>query len=201
MSKTAIQQAHQALVAGNERFRDGGASGRQFNVDVHAQLKPQRPKVAILGCADSRVPVELVFDQDVGELFVVRVAGNIAQAGQLASLEYAVTQLGVCLIVVLGHTECGAVAVAVEQMREGGTSGSEHVDALVDLLRPGLEGVNLCSHSAVADGVRSNVVATSTALQRDSKLLQAAIDAGELHITGAEYDLDSGVVDFFHQVP
>ena len=174
------------LKEGNERFRDAATVQRPIEFSLHTG--GQAPPAAILSCADSRVPPELVFNQGIGELFVVRVAGNVATTTQIGSLEFAVAKLKCSLIVVLGHSECGAVAAAL------GTDDSEIPDHLLPILtnvRAGLGDIGNM-HGAV----RSNVQHTCAELLRNSPILQAGVENDSLGIVGAVYDLATGSVEF-----
>ncbi len=160
----------------------------------------QQPFAIILGCSDSRVPAEIIFDQGPGDLFVVRVAGNIAQPSQIGSIEFAASKFGTRLVVVLGHTRCGAVEAAVEKPR--GPSESSNLDSIVDLIRPTIEAL-------VADGqgddpdclmekaVRANVEASVRRLRDSSEIISRLERDDGLVIAGAEYSLDTGLVEFF----
>ena len=174
------------LKQGNQRFID--AATVQRPVEFAAHTAGQAPPAAILSCADSRVPPELIFNQGVGELFVVRVAGNIATSTQIGSLEFAVAKLGCSLIVVLGHTECGAVAAALGNDDSGIPSN----------LLPVLTGVraSFSGGETMDDAIRSNVKHTCDELLRQSPVLQAAVDDGSLGVVGGVYDLATGNVDF-----
>lgn len=157
----------------------------------------QKPFAIILGCSDSRVPVELVFDQSLGDLFVIRIAGNIANPSQIASAEFAVQQFGVGLIVVLGHTRCGAVEATVSALQAGqGDSAGYIVNRIRPVIAPLLE-QGLSEAEVMKQGIRSNVAYSVNTLLEKSKVLNAATQAETLRIVGAEYDLASGKVEFF----
>ena len=193
-----------------ERLRSGNAryaAGRDLTFrSVDASLLQelvggQAPVAAILGCADSRVPVEMIFDQGPGDLFVVRVAGNVAGGAQLASLEFAIEQLGVRVVVVLGHGGCGAVAATLDAIASARSFDSPHLGGLVERVRPPIEallaaGADPSAPETLARAVRSNVAATVEALRAESELIRGRAERGEVVVVGAEYSLETGVVDF-----
>ena len=162
----------------------------------------QSPFAVILGCSDSRVPAEMVFDQGLGSLFVIRVAGNLAAMSQIGSVEFAVEQLGVKLVVVLGHTGCGAVAAAVQEVEEHHDVHPPHLQWIVDRIRPVVDGVKACDDSLVGeplvDAVRAaNVGHTVRTLLSDSQLIARLAREEGLMVVGAEYVLETGAVRFF----
>ncbi len=166
----------------------------------------QHPFAILLGCSDSRVPVEIVFDQGLGDLFVIRVAGNIAGPSQVGSVEFAVARLGVRLVVVLGHTHCGAVVATLEELQRPTPEQNFHPTLIIDRVRPAVEG--LLSTELVHDqealirhAVRANVRATANQLRHGSPLLEELTQKGELVVVGAKYSLESGLVDFFDGCP
>lgn len=198
--------AHEAL----RRLREGNArfvAGTRVNAG-QAELwtdamEGQRPFAAILGCADSRVPVEHVFDQGVGDLFVIRVAGNVVEPSQMASIEYAAGLLGTRLVVVLGHTHCGAIAATTQEIVEGDPAPTPSLAILLNHLRPSVTGL-LAADPALRDrpaelserAVHANVHASVEELQRDSAMLAGLIANEALLICGAEYDLETGRVQW-----
>ena len=162
----------------------------------------QAPFAAILGCSDSRVPVEIVFDQGLGDLFVIRVAGNIVAPSQIGSVEFAAEQFGTRLVVVLGHSQCGAIEATLEQLQRPRENQSRNLHAIVDLVRPSVEGLlatdlrhdlNALLHRAV----RANISASVGHLRRGSEIIEQLIREDGLLVVGAEYCLETGVVDFF----
>jgi carbonic anhydrase len=169
-------------------------------------LQTQEPFAVILGCSDSRVPAELVFDQGLGDLFVIRVAGNIVAPSQIGSVEFAATRFGTRLVVVLGHSQCGAVLATLEELRRPTADQSRHLRAIVDRVRPALEGLlesgaALDFDSLVRQGVRANIRASANQLRHGSQILEQAILDEGLLVVGAEYSLETGVVDFFDGLP
>ncbi|MCC5635523.1 carbonic anhydrase [Nostoc sp. CHAB 5844] len=177
-------QALKLLLAGNQRFMQ---QKRQYPHQSLARLqlvaKAQYPFAAILGCADSRVPAEIIFDQGLGDLFVVRVAGNVASDIAIGSLEYTTAVLGTQLIVVLGHKNCGAVVAAMKNQPLPGRIGY-----VVEGIKPALTGLNS------TDAVIANVQYQVDKLQKTSTILGQLMQAGKLNIIGACYDIDTGKV-------
>jgi len=161
----------------------------------------------VLGCSDSRVPAEMVFDQSLGDLFVIRVAGNIVAPSQIGSIEFAAERFGTRLVVVLGHSRCGAVLATLEELQHpSGGSHSRNLRSIVDRIRPAVEG--LLSDGAASDperlveeAVRANIRASAEQLKHGSEVLEQLIAGDGLIIVGAEYSLNTGVVDFFTGVP
>jgi len=198
----SADSALEQLRVGNLRFTRQQDSSPADGLPVFRNLSQgQQPFAAILGCADSRVPPELVFDHGFGELFTVRVAGNVAGPTQVGSLEYAVGVLGVAVVVVLGHTECGAVSATLDAMRDPATERTEGLQAIVDSIQPSIAPSTLSLDSAQGLGgaVRANIHGTVEALPRLSPLLHQRLAEGELQIVGAEYSLESGAVEFLSE--
>ncbi len=199
--------AHEALERlreGNRRFVQGKPSAV---ATVPATLpQDQQPIAIVLGCSDARVPAELVFDQGVGELFVIRVAGNIVAPSQIGSVEFAATQFGVRLVVVLGHSRCGAVIATIDQLRRSSEQRSPNLRSIVDRIRPAVSG--LMNTPLVDDpdlllreAVRLNIRISANHLRSGSAILEDLIANQGLVVVGAEYSLETGVVDFFDGVP
>lgn len=167
----------------------------------------QTPIAIILGCSDSRVPAEMVFDQGLGDLFVIRVAGNIVAPSQLASVEFAAERYGARLVVVLGHTQCGAILATLEELQSSEKHRSPNMSSIVDRVRPSVEGLLLSDtlkknmDALVHEAVRANVRASANQMRHGSKILEELIDKSDLLVVGAEYSLETGVVDFFDGVP
>lgn len=197
--------ALERLRAGNRRYVAGESenSFEQFSAARNQLVESQAPFAAVLGCSDSRVPVELIFDQGLGSLFVIRIAGNIAYPSQIGSVEFAAAELGTPLVVVLGHSDCGAVKATIQSILEGERAATENLGLIVERIRPVVSEVvdkEAGSDSLLDSAVRANVVASAARLCNDSELLRAKIDAGDLLVVGAEYSLASGKVDFFDGV-
>lgn len=204
-----IVSAREALARlrdGNRRFVSGVRSvGSPLDHTRRAALAAeQRPFAIVLGCSDSRVPAEIVFDQGLGDLFVVRVAGNIVAPSQVGSVELAAERFGTRLALVLGHTQCGAVRAALEAARNV-ASHSPNVRSIVDRIRPSVDtvlaaGVPGDDERIVREAVRANVRASADHLRHGSALLEQLGQEGRLLVVGGEYSLDTGEVDFFDGV-
>jgi carbonic anhydrase len=197
------------------RLRDGNrrfvASRTTGSAAAHAARRAdlvagQAPFAILLGCSDSRVPAELVFDQGFGDLFVIRVAGNIVAPSLVGSVEFAASTFGTRLVVVMGHSRCGAVTAALDELRGGATTQSKNLRAIVDRIRPALEGLLAGRRDEdpdvlMRDAVRANVRASANQLRHGSELLEALGRDDGLLVVGAEYSLETGVVDFFDHAP
>lgn len=201
-------EALQRLRDGNLRFKSGQRSHDAHTSPAHRNrlVEGQHPFAVILGCSDSRVPVELVFDQGLGDLFVIRIAGNIVTPSQIGSVEFAADRFGTGLVVILGHTHCGAVEATLEQLTVSAETQSRNLRTIVDSIRPAIEPLLARDPDAdpatlARDAVRANVRASVEALQQGSEILKQLIEQGRLLIVGAEYALETGVVDFFDGVP
>lgn len=190
--------------AGNQRFvaclQTGETLARPSRITD--PLVDQAPVAIILGCSDSRVPAELVFDQGLGDLFVIRVAGNIVAPSQVGSVEFAASRYGTPLVVVLGHTHCGAVQATVEALQNPHAEGSPNLHSIVARVRPSVETLMATElrhdmHALLHHATRANVRASANHLRHGSPLLESLIQKGGLRIVGAEYSLESGAVDFF----
>jgi carbonic anhydrase len=202
--------AHDALARlreGNRRFaaNESTASPLLTPSQRLALTNGQTPFAIVLGCSDSRVPAELVFDQGFGDLFVIRVAGNIVAPSQVGSVEFAAARFGTRLVVVMGHSQCGAVTAAVEEVLGRASSDSLNLRSIVDRVRPSVETVvsARASHDVetlVSEAVRANVRASVDHLRHGSSILEGLIQRDGLLVVGAEYSLDSGVVTFFDDV-
>ena len=166
----------------------------------------QRPFAIVLGCSDSRVPAELVFGQGFGDLFVVRVAGNIVAPSPVGSVEFAATRFGTRLAVVLGHTQCGAVLATLEELRQPARAQSPNLRSIVERIRPAVEPLVAALpdqplETLIAPAVRANIRAAADRLRHGSAILEHLVEHDGLVIVGAEYCLETGVVDFFDGVP
>lgn len=201
-------EALERLREGNRRFVAGAPSRAQLPepTDRRELVEGQEPFAVVLGCSDSRVPVELVFDQGLGDLFVIRVAGNIVAPSQIGSVEYAVEQLGTRLVVVLGHTGCGAVQATLDVLQQTAETPSRNLGSIVDRIRPAVEGLLATElrrdrEALVRQAVRANVRVAANALRHGSDLLERRIENDGLLVVGAEYELETGVVALFDGVP
>ena len=191
------------LREGNGRFVAGASTiDARIVASRRAELAvAQRPFAIVLGCSDSRVPVEIVFDQGPGDLFVIRVAGNLVAPSLVGSVEFAAAQFGARLVVVLGHSQCGAIAVTLDQLRRPPASQSPNLKAIVDRIRPGVEGLLAGRRDGdIADlvprAVRANSQASVQQLRHGSAIIEDLIDNQGLLVIGAEYSLETGVVEF-----
>jgi carbonic anhydrase len=190
------------LQEGNQRFVANQPTCGPLDRATRAALAArQEPFAIILGCSDSRVPAELVFDQGFGDLFVIRVAGNIVAPSQIGSVEFAALRFGTQLVVVLGHSGCGAIIATLEDMTGRAPCPSQNVFSIVDRVRPSVESVlaggrDCDSEELVRDAVRANVRASVEQLRQGSALLEDLSRTDGLKVVGAEYSLETGVVTF-----
>ena len=198
------RQALERLRAGNLRFTSGArGSGSLFGRARRVELtETQEPFAIILGCSDSRVPAEIVFDQGLGDLFVIRVAGNIVAPSQVGSVEFAAERFGTRLVVVLGHSSCGAVLATLEQLERPTENQSRNLRSIVDRVRPSVEELLRSDwkgdrESLIRQAVRTNIRASAEHLRYGSEILEQLIRDDGLLVIGAEYCLETGVVDFF----
>ena len=197
-------EALQRLREGNRRFVTEARSRQSFAGQARRKelADGQEPFAIILGCADSRVPAEIVFDQGLGDLFVIRVAGNIVAPSQIGSVEFAAERYHTRLVVVLGHSQCGAVLATLEELRRPSESQSRNLRSIVDRVRPSVEPLLAGPHSddpdaLVEQAVRANVRVSVAQLRHGSDVLEQLIREQGLAVVGAEYSLETGVVDFF----
>ena len=202
---TALE-ALQRLQEGNERFVSGVRSLDTLMSGTRRSelVAGQEPFAVILGCSDSRVPVEMVFDQGLGDLFVIRVAGNVVAASQIGSVEFAAERFGTRLVVVLGHSRCGAVTATLEELQRPSENQSRNLHSIVDRIRPSVQGLlatDLHADSLVEQAVRANVRVAASTLRNGSPVLEQLIREDGLLVVGAEYSLETGEVDFFEGVP
>ena len=184
------------LQEGNRRFVAEGA-GRD-----HALTTDQDPIAIILGCSDARVPAEIVFDQSLGDLFVIRVAGNIVAPSQVGSVEFAASRFGTRLVVVLGHTQCGAIQATLEQLQQPFESQSRNLLSIVNRVRPSVAPLLQTDLRHDLDklkrlAMRANVVASVDHLRTGSEVLEQLIADEGLMVVGAEYAVETGIVEFF----
>jgi carbonic anhydrase len=200
----AAGQALECLREGNRRFVSGIRSRHTLlNHSQRAELaKGQQPFAIILGCSDSRVPAEIVFDQGLGDLFVIRVAGNIVAPSQVGSVEFAAARFGTRLVVVLGHSQCGAVLATLEELQQPTVNRSRNLRSIVDRIRPSIETLLTTQlrhdvDALVRHAVRANVSVSVGQLRHGSEILEELIQHEGLHAVGAEYSLETGVVEFF----
>ena len=191
---TTPSAALDSLIAGNRRFAGGRARHpHQSQADLRRVAAGQHPFVITLGCADSRVPAELLFDQGLGDIFDNRVAGNVVDDLLLGSIEFAVEEFGVPLIVVLGHERCGAITATIDAIESGGTAPGS-IGAIVDAIRPIIEPVLHDPGDKVENAVQANIRGQAALLRSRSEILSEKVRSGHLQIIGARYDLDDGRV-------
>lgn len=201
-------KALERLQEGNRRFASGvrGLDSLLLHSRRAGLVTGQEPIAVVLGCSDSRVPVEIVFDQGLGDLFVIRVAGNIVAPSQIGSVEFAAEQFGTRLVVVLGHTRCGAIDASLRELQQPTEKQSRNLRSIVDRVRPSVEGLLATDlrhdHEALArHAVRANVRVSANALRHGSESLERLIQDDRLLVVGAEYSLETGIVEFFDGVP
>lgn len=201
------REALERLREGNRRF---AANELQHSIGNEARRRElvdrQEPFAVVLGCSDSRAPAEIVFDQGIGDLFVVRVAGNVVQPSLVGSVEFACLKFGTRLVVVLGHSHCGAVQATLETIRSPQEQVSDNIGAIAEQIRPSVEAVLASDGEADADevvekAVRANVRASTERLRHASEIIAGLERDSGLAIVGAEYSLETGLVDFFDDVP
>ena len=199
----SAREALERLREGNGRFVSNVRASDPFVTrSRRAELTAgQEPFAIVLGCSDSRVPAEIVFDQGLGDLFVIRVAGNIVAPSQVGSVEFAADRFGTRLVVVLGHSQCGAILATLEELRRPTESQSRNLRSIVDRVRPSVESL-FATHlrddwdALVSEAVRANIRASVDHLRHGSEVLEHLTTDGLL-VVGAEYSLETGVVEFF----
>jgi carbonic anhydrase len=204
----SAREALALLREGNHRFVSEVSSRDTFESRARRLelAAGQEPFAAILGCSDSRVPVEIIFDQGLGDLFVIRVAGNIVAPSLIGSVEFAAEQFGTRLVVVLGHSRCGAIETTLAQLQRPVENQSRNLHSIVDFIRPGIEGLLATDlkndHDAlVHEACRANIRASVNHLRHGSDIIENLIQNAGLMVVGAEYSLETGVVDFFENLP
>ncbi|HKY23194.1 MAG TPA: carbonic anhydrase [Vicinamibacterales bacterium] len=203
----SAQEALERLREGNRRFV-AGIRGDNVPANHTRRIEltaGQEPFAIVLGCSDSRVPAELVFDQGLGDLFVIRVAGNIVASSQIGSVEFAAERFGTPLVVVLGHSQCGAVLATLEELTRPKETQSRNLRSIVDRIRPSVEvllatDLRQDSDALVRNAIRTNVRVSASQLRHGSEILEQLIQTESLLVVGAEYSLETGVVDFFEGV-
>ena len=197
-------EALKRLIDGNRRFVANVRSANSITSQARrAELvAAQNPFAIVLGCSDSRAPAELIFDQGLGDLFVIRVAGNIVAPSQIASVEFAAERFGTRLVVVMGHSHCGAVEATLDAILRPATTASGNLNSIVGRIRPAIEGLLTTELredrvALLKEAVRSNVRTATNSLRHGSQLLEQLILQHGLVVVGAEYQLETGVVEFF----
>lgn len=198
------EEALRRLRAGNERFVANIRSVEAMDAQRRrAELVGgQRPFAIVLSCSDSRVPAEIVFDQGLGDLFVIRVAGNVVAPSLVGSVEFAATAFGSRLVVVMGHSSCGAVQATLDSLRGRASAPTDNIRDIVERVRPAVQsvlsaGADRDDDTVLREAVRANVRASANHLRHGSRLLEEMVREGEVSVVEAEYDLETGWVDFF----
>src|SRR3989449_1564643 len=204
----SASEALERLREGNRRFVSDvrGSAALDTQARRNELAENQEPFAIILGCSDSRVPAEIVFDQGLGDLFVIRVAGNIVASSQIGSVEFAAERFGTPLVVVLGHTRCGAIVATLEEFMRPREKQSRNLRSIVDRMRPSVEGLLATelrhdSEALVQHAVRANIRASANQVRHGSEVLEELIQKARVLVVGAEYSLETGCVDFFDGVP
>jgi carbonic anhydrase len=204
----SAREALDRLREGNLRFNASlNGSDAFLSQARRAELTViQEPFAIILGCSDARVPAEIVFDQGLGDLFVIRVAGNIVAPSQVGSVEFAAARFGTRLVVVLGHSQCGAILATLEELRRPTANQSRNLQAIVDRVRPSVEGLLQTDlrhdpEALVRQAVRDNIRISADHLRHGSQVLEQLVQEEGLLVVGAEYSLETGLVEFFDGVP
>ncbi|BAW80216.1 carbonic anhydrase [Candidatus Nitrosoglobus terrae] len=198
----SAQQALHRLKQGNQNFINGQTSGDKHSAKRAKLTQGQNPFATILGCSDSRVPVEIVFDQGLGDLFVIRIAGNIVAPSIVGSVEFAVEYFDCPLVVVLGHSRCGAVKSTIDTLEQPDRLPSRNLMSIVNRVRSSIEPLyhttlknNL--ESLWQECIRANVAASVNQLRYSTEVLENMVKNNEIMIVGAEYSLETGEVTFF----
>ena len=204
----SAREALERLREGNRRFASGVRSRDTLTSQARRNelAAGQAPFAIILGCSDSRVPAEIVFDQGLGDLFVIRVAGNIVASSQVGSVEFAAARFGTRLVVVLGHSQCGAILATLEELQRPTGSQSRHLGSIVGRVRPSVEALLATElrhdpDALVRQAVRSNIRVSVNHLRHGSDVLEQLIQKDGLLVVGSEYSLETGVVEFFDGMP
>jgi carbonic anhydrase len=207
MASTPNSRGHEALVRlqqGNARFVESVRTGETLvrHVPWSDSVPRQNPFAIVLGCSDARVPAEIIFDQGLGDLFVIRVAGNVVAPSQIGSVEFAAEQFGTPLVVVLGHTHCGAVEATIQELQRSTENRSPNLRAIVDRIRPAVQplmraGLAPDPDRLMREAVRAHVRIAAAQLSHGSQIIERLVEARELLVVSAEYSLETGIVDFF----
>ena len=200
----SAQAALERLREGNRRFVSGARNLDPLTSQARRSelAEGQEPFAVILGCSDSRVPVELVFDQGLGDLFVIRVAGNIVAPSQIGSVEFAAERFGTRLVMVLGHSRCGAITATLEELQRPTENQSRNLRSIVDFVRPSVEpllatGLKHDLEALTEYAVHANIRASVRHLRHGSPVIEQLIQSEGLVVVGAEYSLETGHVEFF----
>ena len=203
----SAREALELLRAGNHRFASDTRSPDNLTSQTRRDLAAgQEPFAIILGCSDSRVPAEIVFDQGLGDLFVIRVAGNIVAPSQVGSVEFAAERFGTRLVVVLGHSRCGAILATLEELGRPSQDQSRNLRSIVERIQPSVEPLLATElkhqpDALLREAIRANIRASVSHLRHGSEVLEQLIQSDGLLVVGAEYSLETGVVEFFDALP
>ena len=196
-----MKNALKKLREGNARFVSGETMHDIDSICSQriAGVQKQKPFAIILGCSDSRVPAEIIFDQGLGDLFVIRVAGNVVAPSQLGSIELAVTMFGSSLVIVLGHSNCGVIHATFDALKDPNAVLSEHLDTIVARVKPAIESEfhTTCQQQHIENAVKANINNSVDTIIKESPIIRNKITQGELQVSGAFYDIESGMVDFY----
>jgi len=201
-------EALEKLRQGNARFINNvrGAEPILSQVRRADLVHGQNPFAVILGCSDSRVPAEIIFDQGLGDLFVIRVAGNVVAPSQVGSVEFAVERFDIPLVMVLGHTMCGGVGATLDVLQKRANAGSSGIMSIVDRIRPAIEPLLQTELAGQPDAlmrasIQANVRASANQLRHGSAIIERMVSERGLAVVGGVYQLATGEVDFFDGVP
>jgi len=204
----SAREALERLREGNRRFVSGVRNSYAHTSQARRSelVAGQEPVAVILGCSDSRVPAEMVFDQGLGDLFVIRVAGNIVAPSQVGSVEFAAARFGTRLVVVLGHSNCGAILATLEELERPAEDQSQNLRSIVDYIRPSVEPLLTTElrhdpDALLRHAVRTNIRVSVNHLRHGSEILERLMQSDSLLVVGAEYSLETGIVDFFDGEP
>ena len=202
----SAREAIARLIEGNRRYVQNVRSVDSLVSHSRRDLQTQRPFAIILGCSDARVPAEIVFDQGLGDLFVIRVAGNIVAPSQVGSVEFAAERFGTRLVVVMGHTNCGAIDAALEAVMRDNGPASRNMMSIVDRVRPAVESLVATDLAREPErlrreAMRANVRASVTHLRHSSEVIERLVERDGLVVVGAELDLTTGEVNFLDRIP
>jgi len=189
---------------GNRRFAANKLADHALESSRAQSVDGQEPFAIILGCSDSRVPAELIFNQGLGDLFVIRVAGNIVAPSQIGSVEFSAEQFHTRLVVVLGHTSCGAVQATIDELDQAIENRSPNLRSIVNRIRPAVQpliSANLNDQDLLNHAIRANITASADHLRHGSEIIEGLIQDNGLIVVGAEYSLETGLVEFFDGLP
>ena len=196
------------LKEGNRRFREAERAQTPHTWSETHATQAQKPFAIVLGCSDSRTPVEILFDQGFGDLFVVRIAGNIAAPSGVGSVEFAASVFGTRLVVVMGHTQCGAISATIEAIETGLGPQSKNIRSITDRIAPHLLGLVALAGgkpdmraALLREAMRANVRASVNHLRHGSPLIEDLVSTGRVAVVRAEYELETGQVNFLDELP